>query len=69
MAKPLGAKGLQFYVNTEIGNLSAGSAAIAGDEGRLIPGEYGKVGSYRTGVKRYCRAETCSKLLKTPIPS
>jgi FAD/FMN-containing dehydrogenase len=51
MARALEAKGLQFYVNTEIGRLSAGSAAIAGTKDASFPGEYGQVGSYITGVK------------------
>ena len=51
MARALEAQGLQFYVNTEIGNLSAGSAAIAGTKDASFPGEYGQVGSYITGVK------------------
>jgi FAD/FMN-containing dehydrogenase len=51
MARTLEAKGLQFYVNTEIGNLSAGSASIAGTKDASFPGEYGQVGSYITGVK------------------
>lgn len=51
MAKALEAKQLQFYVNTEIGNLSAGSAACAGTKDASFPGEYGQVGSYITGVK------------------
>ena len=51
MARALEAKGLQFYVNTEIGNLSAGSAAIAGTKDASFPGEYGQVGSYITGMK------------------
>ncbi len=51
MAKALEAKGLQFYVNTEIGNLSAGSTAIAGTKDASFPGEYGQVGSYISGVK------------------
>ena len=42
-------KGLQFYVNTEIGNLSAGSAACAGTKDASFPGEYGQVGSYVSG--------------------
>ena len=37
MAEALEAKGLQFYVNTEIGNLSAGSAAIAGTKDASFP--------------------------------
>jgi FAD/FMN-containing dehydrogenase len=42
---------LQFHVNTEIGNLSAGSAACAGTKDGSMPGEYGQVGSYVTGLK------------------
>src|SRR6202042_3732373 len=51
MAKALEAKNLQFYVNTEIGSLSAGSASIAGTKDASFAGEYGQVGSYVTGVK------------------
>ena len=42
---------LQFFVNTEIGNLSAGSAACAGTKDGSMPGEYGQVGSYITRIK------------------
>jgi hypothetical protein len=42
---------LQFYVNTEIGNLSVGSAACAGTKDASMPGEYGQVGSYITDIK------------------
>jgi FAD/FMN-containing dehydrogenase len=38
-------------VNTEIGSLSAGSAACAGTKDASFPDEYGQVGSYVTGVK------------------
>jgi len=51
MAIALEAKQLQFYVNTEIGSLSAGSASCAGTKDASFPGEYGQVGSYITGVK------------------
>jgi FAD/FMN-containing dehydrogenase len=51
LAKALEAKNLQFYVNTEIGSLSSGSAACAGTKDASMPGEYGQVGSYVTGVK------------------
>ena len=51
MAKELEKHNLQFYVNTEIGSLSAGSAACAGTKDASFPGEYGQVGSYITGVK------------------
>lgn len=42
---------LQFHVNTEIGSLSAGSAACAGTKDASMPGEYGQVGSYVIGLK------------------
>lgn len=51
LAKALEAQNLQFYVNTEIGSLSAGSAACAGTKDASFPGEFGQVGSYITGVK------------------
>ena len=51
MAKALEAKNLQFYVNTEIGSLSAGSAGCAGTKDASFEGEFGQVGSYVTGVK------------------
>jgi len=51
MARALEAKGYQFYVNTEIGRLSAGSASCAGTKDASFPGEYGQVGSYVVGVK------------------
>lgn len=44
-------QGLQLYVNTEIGNLTAGSAACAGTKDASMPGEYGQVGSYVTGLR------------------
>ena len=51
IAQELEKQGLQFYVNTEIGNLSAGSAACCGTKDGSMPGEYGQVGSYVTGLK------------------
>ena len=51
LAKMLESKGLQFYINTEIGSLSSGSAACAGTKDASMPGEHGQVGSYITGVK------------------
>src|SRR6202035_3105693 len=35
----------------EIGSLTSGSAACAGTKDSSMPGEYGQVGSYITGVK------------------
>lgn len=42
---------LQMYVNTEIGGLTAGSAACAGTKDASMPGEFGQVGSYVTRIK------------------
>ena len=51
MARELAKRGLQFYVNTEIGSLTAGSAACAGTKDASFPGEFGQVGSYVVGMK------------------
>jgi FAD binding domain len=51
IAQELEKQNLQFYVNTEIGNLSAGSAACCGTKDGSMPGEYGQVGSYVIGLK------------------
>jgi len=51
IAKALEEKKLQFFVNTEIGNLSAGSAACAGTKDASMPGEFGQVCSYITSFK------------------
>ena len=51
MARELEKQGLQFYVNTEIGSLTAGSAACAGTKDASFAGEYGQVGSYVIGVR------------------
>jgi FAD/FMN-containing dehydrogenase len=51
LAKALEARGLQFYVNTEIGSLSVGSAACAGTKDASFAGEYGQVGSYVAAIK------------------
>ncbi|MGH9357541.1 MAG: FAD-binding protein [Terriglobia bacterium] len=51
IAAELEKRQLQFYVNTEIGSLSVGSAACAGTKDGSMPGEYGQVGSYVTQVK------------------
>jgi len=51
VAQELRKKNLQFYVNTEIGNLSMGSAACCGTKDGSMPGEYGQVGSYLTEVE------------------
>src|SRR5215471_11820448 len=51
VAQELEKHNLQFYVNTEIGSLSAGSAANAGTKDASMPGEFGQVGSYITRVR------------------
>ncbi|HEY6340515.1 MAG TPA: FAD-binding oxidoreductase [Bryobacteraceae bacterium] len=51
VAKELEKQKLQFYVNTEIGNLSVGSAACGGTKDSSMPGEFGQVGSYVTRIK------------------
>jgi FAD/FMN-containing dehydrogenase len=51
MARELEKRNLQFYVNTEMGSLTAGSAACAGTKDASFAGEYGMVGSYVTGIK------------------
>ena len=51
IAKELEKQGRQFYVNTEIGNLSAGSAACCGTKDASMPGEFGQVNSYITHIK------------------
>jgi hypothetical protein len=51
IAQELEKGGLQFYVNTEIGSLSAGSAACCGTKDASMPGEFGQVNSYITRIK------------------
>jgi len=51
IAQELEKRQLQFYVNTEIGMLTAGAAASAGTKDSSFPGGFGQVGSYVTGVK------------------
>ena len=51
VAQELKTRGLQFYVNTEIGNLTMGSAACAGTKDGSMPGEFGQVSSYCTAMK------------------
>jgi hypothetical protein len=51
VAKELEKHGLQFFVNTEIGSLSVGSAACCGTKDANMPGEFGQVNSYATRIK------------------
>jgi FAD/FMN-containing dehydrogenase len=51
VAKELERRGLQFYVNIELGNLTMGSAACCATKDASMPGEYGQVSSYCVGMK------------------
>jgi len=51
VAQALQKQGLQFYVNTEIGNITVGSAACCGTKDASMPGELGQVGSYVSRIK------------------
>ncbi len=51
VAQELKRRGLQFFVNTEIGGLTIGSAACAGTKDASMPGEFGQVSSYCIGIK------------------
>jgi len=51
IAKELEKHDLQFYVNTEIGNRTAGSAACCGTKDGAMAGELGQVGSYVSRIK------------------
>ena len=51
VAHALREKGLQFFVNVELGNLSMGSAACGGTKDASMPGEFGQVCSYATSLK------------------
>jgi FAD/FMN-containing dehydrogenase len=51
IAKELERHGLQLFVNVELGNLSAGSAACGGTKDSSMPGEFGQVASYAIALK------------------
>lgn len=51
VAQELKQRGMQFYVNTEIGSLTIGSAACSGTKDANMPGEFGQVNSYCVGMK------------------
>jgi UDP-N-acetylenolpyruvoylglucosamine reductase len=51
VAKVLQRRNLQFFVNTEIGSLSMGSAACCGTKDASMPGEFGQVCSYAIAMK------------------
>jgi FAD/FMN-containing dehydrogenase len=51
VAQELRRRGLQFYVNIELGNLTMGAAACTGTKDASMPGEFGQVASYCTALK------------------
>jgi FAD/FMN-containing dehydrogenase len=51
VAEALKARGLQFYVMTEIGNVTIGAFATAATKDSSFPGEYGQVCSYVTRLR------------------
>ncbi len=51
VSEALLARGRQFHVNTEIGNLTLGSAACAGTKDASMPGEFGQVNAYVSALK------------------
>jgi FAD/FMN-containing dehydrogenase len=51
VAKELEKRGLQFFVNVELGSLTMGSAACGGTKDASLPGEFGQVNAYAIGIK------------------
>jgi FAD/FMN-containing dehydrogenase len=51
VAKALQERGLQLYVNIELGNLTMGAAACTQTKDGSFPDEYGMAGSYAVGMK------------------
>jgi FAD/FMN-containing dehydrogenase len=49
--KELAKRGLQFYVNVELGNLTIGSACCGGTKDASMPGEFGQIASYAVAIK------------------
>jgi len=51
VAKALLKEQLQFHVNTEIGNITIGSAACCATKDGSMPGEYGQISSYCVAMR------------------
>lgn len=51
VARELHRHGLQFHINTEIGNATIGAVACAGTKDASLPGQFGQVSSYVRAVK------------------
>ncbi len=51
VAKELEQRGLQFYVNIELGNATLGSLACCATKDASMPGEYGQANSYCVAMK------------------
>src|SRR3954469_10821049 len=44
-------RGLQFYVNIELGNLTIGSGVCCGTKDGSLPGQFGQVNAYASSIK------------------
>ena len=51
VGKELEKRGLQFYVNIELGNLTIGSGVCCGTKDGSHPGQFGQVNAYATSIK------------------
>lgn len=62
VAHALREKGLQFFVNVELGNLSLGSAASGGTKDASMPREFGQVCSYAIALKMVTPEGDCIEI-------
>ena len=51
VGKELEKRGLQFYVNIELGNLTIGSGVCCGTKDGSLAGQFGQVNAYATSIK------------------
>lgn len=51
VARELAKQGLQLHVNSELGNMTMGSAACGGTRDASLPGQYGQLSSYVSAMK------------------
>jgi hypothetical protein len=51
VGKELEKRGLQYYVNIELGNLTIGSGVCCGTKDGSLPGQFGQVNAYATSMK------------------
>lgn len=51
VGKELEKRGLEYYVNIELGNLTIGSGVCCGTKDGSLPGQFGQVNAYATSIK------------------